>query len=908
MSARSTSGSTVSSNPTRPGRLGRPAARRASRLARISALTGRKVAPVERSSPRVVGAGGGVVGAAVTPAVSVTSATVRRRGRVRAPVSGTACEDLRRARSRRARLRGDPAQLCRRGGGGRSARRRRPAYPAGAFPGAGRAGGRPRLAQVREPAAHRFVQDPRRLHPDRPADRGRAVAGGRGRQRRQPRAGRRPRRSPARHPGHRLHARDGATAEGRGHPRLRGGDPAARPDARRAAGGGRRARRADRFGVHPPLRSPRRHRRAGHRRPRGPGAVPGGGDRRRLRRRRGPGVGDRRGGEGTSSRRAGGGGAGRGCRGVSRFPRRRTSGAAAEHGHDGRRHRRGRPGRPHPRARAGSGRRGAHGDRGGPLASAAVLPRARQARRGTGRCGGCCRRPGRSHLLRPPGGRRRLRRQHRPGPAPQGGPARHGGRRPLSVPAAPGARPAGFPGGGAGGARRRRRQRAGGRARADGDPAGPGRGRGVRRPGDARARPCRGGRLRVVARRVRSHPRVIGGPRRRTDESATDLWSLSSSTSASGEASRAKERRGAERREHSGTPAAKSIREPSVLRPSVAVMTDAIVVEGLVKRFGATTALDGVDFTVAEGSVLGLLGPNGAGKTTVVRILTTLLVADTGSAEVVGLDVVRDADAVRASIGLTGQYAAVDEYLTGSENLEMVGRLYHLSKAQARERAGELLDRFDLTDAADRPAKTYSGGMRRRLDIAASLIARPRVLFLDEPTTGLDPRSRLAMWEFIADLADGGTTILLTTQYLEEADRLADRMVVIDRGRVIARGTGDELKAQVGGQRLEFTFARPIDVAEAAARLRGLSADEVQADEQTRRLSLPVRGGTDVLAAALHRLDGSGVDLLDVGLRRPDLDDVFLTLTGHAAAQDADAEPEPSADGRAPAETAGSPR
>src|SRR5215212_3933768 len=337
-------------------------------------------------------------------------------------------------------------------------------------------------------------------------------------------------------------------------------------------------------------------------------------------------------------------------------------------------------------------------------------------------------------------------------------------------------------------------------------------------------------------------------------------------------------------------------------------MTDAIVVEGLVKRFGETTALDGVDLTVAEGSVLGLLGPNGAGKTTVVRILTTLLRADAGRAEVVGLDVVRDADAVRASIGLTGQYAAVDEYLTGLENLEMVGRLYRLGKREARSRAGELLERFDLSDAADRPAKTYSGGMRRRLDIAASLINRPRVLFLDEPTTGLDPRSRLGMWEFIADLADGGTTILLTTQYLEEADRLADRMVVIDRGRVIARGTADELKAQVGGQRLEFTFGRPIDVAEAAARMRELAVDELRADEQNRRLSLPVRGGTEVLAEALRLLEGSGVEVLDVGLRRPDLDDVFLTLTGHAAVEAEQPGADEPAAGNEPAQIAGSAR
>ncbi|WP_409329192.1 ATP-binding cassette domain-containing protein [Trujillonella humicola] len=337
--------------------------------------------------------------------------------------------------------------------------------------------------------------------------------------------------------------------------------------------------------------------------------------------------------------------------------------------------------------------------------------------------------------------------------------------------------------------------------------------------------------------------------------------------------------------------------------------TPAIVVEGLVRRFGETTALAGVDLVVPEGSVLGLLGPNGAGKTTVVRILTTLLQPDGGRAEVVGLDVVRDAARVRAAIGLTGQYAAVDEYLTGFENLEMVGRLYRLGRREARTRATELLERFDLVGAASRPAKTYSGGMRRRLDIAASLIARPRVLFLDEPTTGLDPRSRLGMWEFIADLADGGTTILLTTQYLEEADRLADSMVVIDRGRVIARGTGDELKAQVGGQRLELTVARAEDVADVRDRLRPLAAGEAQVDEQTRRVSVPVSGGIDALAEALRRLEGSGVEVLDLGLRRPDLDDVFLTLTGRAAddaAADAARNGEPTAP--EPATTAGSAR
>ncbi len=312
-------------------------------------------------------------------------------------------------------------------------------------------------------------------------------------------------------------------------------------------------------------------------------------------------------------------------------------------------------------------------------------------------------------------------------------------------------------------------------------------------------------------------------------------------------------------------------------------MTSTIRARGLVKRYGDVTALDGLDLDVAEGTVLGLLGPNGAGKTTAVRILTTLLDADEGEAEVAGSDVRRDPTAVRARIGLSGQYAAVDEYLTGFENLDMIGRLYKLGRRGSKERARDLLERFSLTDAGDRPVKTYSGGMRRRLDLAGALVASPPVLFLDEPTTGLDPRSRTEMWDVLRELVSGGTTLLLTTQYLEEADLLADDIVVIDHGRAIARGTADSLKAQVGGERVELVVdtAEQIDVARSV--LAELAVGEIVVERHTRRLVAPVSGGGQTLVEVLRRLDGAGVAVLDVGLRRPTLDDVFLTLTGHAA-------------------------
>jgi daunorubicin resistance ABC transporter ATP-binding subunit len=311
----------------------------------------------------------------------------------------------------------------------------------------------------------------------------------------------------------------------------------------------------------------------------------------------------------------------------------------------------------------------------------------------------------------------------------------------------------------------------------------------------------------------------------------------------------------------------------------------AIQAEGLSKRFGDIHALQDMNLTVSAGSVLGLLGPNGAGKTTAVRILTTLLRPDTGSARVAGLDVVRQPAAVRQVIGMAGQSAAVDEYLTGRENLVMAGRLHHLHRTEAQRRGAELLQQFELAEAADRPVRTWSGGMRRRLDLAISLAGHPQVLFLDEPSSGLDPRGRRHLWQTIRQLVDAGTAVLLTTQYLEEAEQLAGQIVVIDRGRVLAHGTPDQLKSQVGGDRLQLRLAHPATARRAAGLVADLGSGPPQVDAQAGQVTVPLSDGVAVLPEVVRRLDAAGLAPSDLVVRRPTLDDVFLSLTGHASQQ-----------------------
>ena len=309
--------------------------------------------------------------------------------------------------------------------------------------------------------------------------------------------------------------------------------------------------------------------------------------------------------------------------------------------------------------------------------------------------------------------------------------------------------------------------------------------------------------------------------------------------------------------------------------------SNSIIAENVVKHFGDIKALDGVSIAAETGKVLGLLGPNGAGKTTLVRILTTLLKPDSGSVSVGGLDVLRQKQRVREIIGLAGQYAAVDEILTGRENLVMVGRLYHMSRRAARQRAAELLAQFALTEAADRSVKTYSGGMRRRLDLAASMVARPNILFLDEPTTGLDARARIAMWDTIRELVSDGTTLLLTTQYLEEADELADQIVVIDHGRVIAEGTADQLKANMAADFIDITVSNPQQTAQASQLLQPLSDESPHTDEQRGHVSIAVESGAQSIAEVVRLLDAQSVSIAELNLRRPSLNDVFLSITGH---------------------------
>ncbi|AWW43670.1 daunorubicin/doxorubicin resistance ABC transporter ATP-binding protein DrrA (plasmid) [Streptomyces cadmiisoli] len=311
------------------------------------------------------------------------------------------------------------------------------------------------------------------------------------------------------------------------------------------------------------------------------------------------------------------------------------------------------------------------------------------------------------------------------------------------------------------------------------------------------------------------------------------------------------------------------------------------------KTFGGVRALAGVDLHVPEGTVLGLLGPNGAGKTSTVRVLTTLLRPDAGRAFVAGVDVLRHPDKVRGLIGLSGQYAAVDEYLTGTENLRMVGELYQMTTREAKVRAKELIEWFNLGAAADRPAKTYSGGMRRRLDLAAALVVRPPVMFLDEPTTGLDPHNRIALWEVMESLADQGSTILLTTQYLEEADRLADDIAVVDKGEVIARGSSDELKARVGNERVEIVVRDRDRIAATVEAITGVATAGVVVDRRTGRITVPVDGGAPVLAGMINELECRGLRPDEICLRRPTLDEVFLSLTGHADVPDGSPAPSP---------------